>query len=55
MIYYVFDPFAAGLGLVVQRVWQWLPFRETDLIKAIENIFDNLRLNTADVLNGQIN
>jgi hypothetical protein len=55
MIHYVFDPLAAGPGPVVQRVWQWLPFRETDPIKAIENIFDNLRPNTADVPNGQIN
>ena len=55
MIQYVFDPLASGSEPLLQRVWKWLPFRETDPFKAVENIFDNLRPNTADSPSGQIN
>jgi hypothetical protein len=55
MMHYVFDPLADQGGPVKERVWKWLPFRETDPAQNIRTILAALRPNTSDAAGGQIN
>ncbi|KAH6975557.1 hypothetical protein EDB80DRAFT_740584 [Ilyonectria destructans] len=54
MMHYVFDPLSDQPGVVKQRVWKWLPFREANPAQNIRTILAALRPNTADSTRGQI-
>ncbi|BFT72396.1 neuraminidase-like domain-containing protein [Paenibacillus sp. P36] len=44
--HYVFNPFAEGSGAT--RFWQFMPFRNINSQRVLDNIFDNLKPNTED-------